>query len=93
MNWGGEKGETLRQAMNVALQPGTHGGAHPRERRSQIVSGILFGQNEQRDSVGILEGVAELRDLGKDMAQSSSLRCQLVGISDRETEPQSLAAP
>lgn len=39
------------------------------------------------------KAVAELRDLGKDMAQSSSPRCQLVGISDRETEPQSLAAP
>lgn len=43
--------------MNAALQPGTHGGAHPREGRNQVVPRISFGQNKQRDSVGILEGM------------------------------------
>lgn len=54
---GGEKRETVRWAMDAALQPGVHSGAEPRDERNQVVAGTPFSREEQRGSLGILAGV------------------------------------
>ena len=44
---GGEKGEGLRQDMDVALQPRVHSGAQPGEERNLVVAGIPFSWEEK----------------------------------------------
>ena len=41
-NWGGEKGEKLRQARDTTLHSGGHGGAQLGEERSQTVADTLI---------------------------------------------------
>lgn len=47
-NWGGKKGERLRQARNTTLHPGAHGDAQLGEEGSQIVVDTLFSWEEKK---------------------------------------------
>lgn len=51
VNQGGQKEEDLKGAMDVALQPGIHCGAQPREGKNQAVIGTPLREEEQRDLV------------------------------------------